>query len=128
MLNSKVLVLNRSYLPVQVTTLRRALGLLYKGAARAVDDDFRLLDFEQWCRLSRRDGRPTLGTVRGAILVPEVILLPGCDRLPLNEVRFTRTNVFARDGFTCQYCGRRLHRSQLTLDHVIEEFLNKVGL
>ena len=36
-LNTKVLVLNRSYLPVHVTVVRRALSLLYQGIAKAVD-------------------------------------------------------------------------------------------
>ncbi len=32
---------------------------------------------------------------------------------------FTRFNVFLRDLFTCQYCGRRLPASELTFDHLV---------
>ena len=37
MLNSPVLVLNRSYLPIHVTSVRRAFSLVYQGIARVVD-------------------------------------------------------------------------------------------
>ena len=37
-LNTKVLILNRSYLPIHVTSVRRAFTLLYQGIARAVND------------------------------------------------------------------------------------------
>ncbi len=48
MLNSPVLVLNRSYLPVHVTSVRRAFSLVYQGIARVVDGEYRTFDFEQW--------------------------------------------------------------------------------
>lgn len=32
---------------------------------------------------------------------------------------FSRENVYLRDSFTCQYCGEKPHRSELTFDHVI---------
>ena len=43
-----VLVLNRSYLPIHVTSVRRAFSLVYQGIARVVDDEYRTFDFEQW--------------------------------------------------------------------------------
>ncbi len=43
MVNSQVLVLNRSFLPVHVTTVRRAFTLLYIGLARAVDEEFKTI-------------------------------------------------------------------------------------
>jgi 5-methylcytosine-specific restriction endonuclease McrA len=41
------------------------------------------------------------------IAAPEVILLARYDRVPCHEAPFTRRNLFLRDEFTCQYCGRR---------------------
>ena len=38
LLNSRVLILNRSYLPVHVTSVKRAFALLYQGIAKAVDE------------------------------------------------------------------------------------------
>ena len=53
MLDSSVLVLNRLYQPIHVTSVRRAFTLLYQGVARAIDREYRLFDFESWAALSR---------------------------------------------------------------------------
>ena len=118
-LNTKVLVLNRSYFPVHVTSLRRAFSLLYQGVAKAVDDQYQTFDFNSWSALSASLNDETIGLVGQAIKVPRVILLVAYDRVPKRRVRFSRFNVFARDKNTCQYCGRRLPRSELNLDHVV---------
>jgi 5-methylcytosine-specific restriction endonuclease McrA len=119
LLNSKVLVLNRSYLPVHVTSVKRAFSLLYQGVARAVDEQYRTFDFESWGALSLEIGHERLGIVGGVIRVPRVLLLTAYERVPRRHVRFSRFNIYARDNNTCQYCGRRLPRTELNLDHVI---------
>ena len=48
MLNSSVLVLNRSFLPIDVASVRRAFSLLYCGGARAVDPSYQTFDFNGW--------------------------------------------------------------------------------
>jgi 5-methylcytosine-specific restriction endonuclease McrA len=116
-LNSKVLVLNRSYLPVHVTSLRRAVRLLYCEIALAVDGQYRTFDFTAWLGLEP-DGE-ALGLVGRMMRPPRVILLRGFDRVPRREVRFSRFNVYARDRGQCQYCGRRYPRGELNLDHVM---------
>jgi 5-methylcytosine-specific restriction endonuclease McrA len=57
--------------------------------------------------------------VNRVIRVPRVILLVSYDRVPKRQVRFSRYNIYARDKCTCQYCARRLPRTELNLDHVI---------
>lgn len=116
-LRTKALVLNRSFLPVHITTVRRACVLLYQGIARAVDAEYQTFDFGAW--IERRDASERLGLVAGAMPVPRVIVLVAYDRVPRRQVRFNRHNVYARDHDTCQYCGRRLPRSELNLDHVV---------
>jgi 5-methylcytosine-specific restriction endonuclease McrA len=122
MLNSTVLVLNHSYLPIHVTSVRRAFCMIYQDVARAVDEAYQTFDFEQWTQLSTH-GVETVGTPGGAIRVPRVIALLHFDRVPMRHVRYSRVNVFARDKFTCQYCGARPHRSELNLDHVVPRSL-----
>jgi 5-methylcytosine-specific restriction endonuclease McrA len=123
MLNSAVLVLNRSYLPIHVTSARRAFALIYQGIARAVDEQYQTFDFESWRELgAERDGE-SVGTPSGSLRVPRVIVLVAFDRVPRRHVRFSRINIFARDGFTCQYCGMRPTRSELNLDHVVPRAL-----
>lgn len=116
-LNTKVLVLNRSYLAVNITSVRRALSLLYQDIARAVDEQYRTFDFAGWADLAAEED--TIGLVDRAIRVPRVILLTAYDRVPRRHVRFSRFNIYARDHNRCQYCGRRFPRAELNLDHVI---------
>ncbi len=118
-LTTKVLVLNRSYFPVHVTSVRRAVCLLYQGIAKAVDHQYRTFDFNSWSDLSSALHDDTISLVDRVIRVPRVILLIGYDRVPKRQVRFSRFNVFARDNNTCQYCGEKLPRSELNLDHVV---------
>jgi 5-methylcytosine-specific restriction endonuclease McrA len=118
LLNSKVLILNRSYLPVHVTSVKRAFALLYQGVARAVDEQYRIFDFESWRELTIETHHERVGVIGGFIRVPRVLLLTAYERVPKRHVRFSRFNIYARDNNTCQYCGKRLPRTELNLDHV----------
>jgi len=123
MLNSSVLVLNRSYLPVHVTSARRAFTLLYQGIARVVNEQYQTFDFEEWSQLAVARDAEAVGTPGGPIRIPRVIALVAFDRLPKRHVRFSRINLMARDNFQCQYCGRKPHRAELNLDHVVPRSL-----
>ncbi|MBI1813409.1 MAG: HNH endonuclease [Deltaproteobacteria bacterium] len=118
-LNTKVLVLNRSFLPIHITSVRRAFALLYQGVAEAVNGQYQTFDFESWSTLSASVHDDTVGMVNRVIRVPRVILLVAYDRLPRRQVRFSRFNIYARDRNTCQYCGHRFSRAELNLDHVV---------
>ncbi len=119
MLDSGVLVLNRSYQPIHVTSVKRAFELLYQGIARAIDREYRLFDFQSWGALAADTHPDTVGTVSRRIRVPRVIVLLACEHLPRARVRFSRHNIYLRDGNRCQYCGRGFQRAELNLDHVI---------
>ncbi len=117
--NASVLVLNRNFQPIHITSARRAFSLLYLGAARAIDEQFRVFDFESWAQLSAEMDQDVLRTVGRAIRVPRVIILQLYDRLPRTKVRFSRHNIYMRDGNRCQYCSWTGPRSELNLDHVV---------
>lgn len=117
-LQASVLVLNRSFQPIHVTSLRRAFTLLYLGVAQAIDEKFRLFDFISWSELSAEQSE-SIGTTTKRIRIPWVIVLVAFDRFPRTKVRFSRHNIFLRDDNTCQYCARKLPRTELNLDHVV---------
>ena len=123
MLNSSVLVLNRSYLPIHVTSAKRAFSLLYQGIAKVVDEQYQTFDFDQWSQLAVLRDMDAIGTPSGLIRVPRVIVLLAFDRLPKRHVRFSRINIMARDNFQCQYCGIQPSRAELNLDHVVPRAL-----
>lgn len=118
MLNSSVLVLNRYYQPVHVTSVKRGLTLLYQGVARAIDNQYRLYEFADWAELSAAN-HDSIHTISRTIRVPRVLVLSAYEFLPKAKVRFSRLNIYARDVDTCQYCGEQLPRSELNLDHVL---------
>jgi 5-methylcytosine-specific restriction endonuclease McrA len=120
MTDSAVLVLNRHYQPIHVTNAKRAFSLLYLGVARVIDREFKTFDFDSWAQLSdEMASGDTIKTVNRAIRIPRVIVLQLYDRIPKTKVRFSRHNIYMRDGNTCQYCGQELPRSELNLDHVV---------
>jgi len=95
-----VLVLNATYEPINVCTVRRATVLLLKHKAEVLER-----------------GDTELHWATGALPRPHVIRLVNYVRVPRDPHRrkITRRAVFARDGWTCQYCGAR---TTLTVDHV----------
>jgi 5-methylcytosine-specific restriction endonuclease McrA len=97
----RVLVLNATYEPINVCSVRRAAVLLLKSKAEMVEH-------ATWELRSERASLPR----------PVVIRLVSYVRVPRDPQRrkITRRAVFARDSWSCQYCGSR---SNLTVDHVI---------
>jgi 5-methylcytosine-specific restriction endonuclease McrA len=97
-----VLVLNATYEPINVTSVRRALVLIFKGTARVEERTDRFVH-----------------SSRMSVPVPSVIRLVEYIQIPYERKELSRRNVLLRDGFMCQYCGRKLNSSDLTIDHVI---------
>ena len=96
-----VLVLNASYEPLNVTTVRRAHVLVHKGKAEVIE------------RLEQ-----PLSSASATYPWPHVIRLVTYVRVPRTVQRkISRRALFARDDWRCVYCGDRNNR--LTLDHVL---------
>src|SRR3972149_3961284 len=70
MLNSGVLVLNRAFFPVHITSVRRAFCLLYAGLARAINSQYEMFDFQSWSELSIHTSEEAIGLVGRMIRVP----------------------------------------------------------
>ncbi len=101
-LNSpSVLVLNASFEPLHVCSIKRAVTLLMHEIAERIEDGTRMLH-----------------SPSTSIPVPSVIRLKRyVKRPPRFHIAFNRRNVFRRDNHACQYCGH--HGGDLTLDHVV---------
>lgn len=119
MIHSSVLVLNRSFFPINLTTVKHAFCMLYRGAAMAVDVQYKTFDYERWSQVAIEQREEAIGLVNNLIKIPRVIMLVAYDRFPKTHVRFTRANIFARDNNTCQYCGKTFTKNELSIDHVI---------
>ena len=96
-----VLVLNASYEPLNVCSVRRAHVLVFKGKAEVIEEL----------------GVP-LHSASSTFPWPHVIRLITYVRVPRAVQRkISRRALFARDGWRCVYCGNGAGR--LTLDHVV---------
>ena len=119
-LTEPTLVLNQRWAPIRTTTVREALCLLYKGAARAIEPETcEAHDFRSWAQLAAERDKPRVRTVRLSIRVPEVIVLTRYAGFPAEEIVFSRRNLFKRDRNACQYCGAQPGTDALTIDHVV---------
>jgi 5-methylcytosine-specific restriction endonuclease McrA len=94
----RVLVLNASYEPLNITTWRRATVMLLKGKAERLEHD--------------RSHR-----LRHDTFLPTVIRLVHFVHVPYRPLPLTRRNIFQRDDHRCQYCGFR--GEPLSIDHVL---------
>lgn len=118
-LDDRTLVLNRSWLAVNVTTARRALTLAFVGCARIIHvDTFEVFSFDAWIDLPPAPKARTVRSVSREFQVPEIILLQAYDQQPVLRVPFSRRNLFYRDNYRCQYCGVRTSTENLSIDHV----------
>lgn len=116
------LVLNRNFQAIQVASWERAISLLFQGHAEAVDTDLNTYDFENWVELSKMMHDHPAGFVHSEtmrIAIPECIRLTRYDRIPRNEVVFTKRNIMEHYGYKCCYCGHKFKASELNFDHVI---------
>lgn len=56
-------------------------------------------------------------SVNWETFVPSIIMLREYAK-PKSYVRFSKSNVFLRDNYTCLYCDKHLQKKDCTLDHV----------
>ncbi len=131
-LNEKVLVLNRLYTAIRVISARRAFVMLCKQAAEIIsveNGQYVNYDLASWTEISdlqrqfEPDAHAWVRTPRFEVAVPKIIRLLGYDRLPRQEVKLNRRNLYARDTNSCQYCGDQFSTRELTIDHVVPRVL-----
>src|ERR1700712_801160 len=132
-LSANVLVLNKYYQAIRVVNVRRAFSLLCRDMAEVVhietdergQSTWQNFNFESWRELSEAKAEfepheyDWIHTVRFQIAVPRIIRLLIYEKLPRQDVKFNRRNIYARDSNKCQYCGKKFSTSELSLDHVV---------
>jgi len=99
---TRTLLLSQGYEPIKIISWQRAMTLLTLDKVEVVeeyDTEIRALSL--------------------VINVPAVVRLRKAFRRHAKPVKFSRVNIYARDGYRCQYCGARCSIDELTYDHVI---------
>lgn len=117
------LVLNKRWAPIQLATVQDAITLVAKGHAKIIEPGtFAVHDLDSWNDVSRAQvkfGDAMIRSCRLALVPPEVIMLTLYEGVGQRSVIFNRKNVFKRDKYTCQYCGKQPGPEELTIDHVV---------
>jgi 5-methylcytosine-specific restriction endonuclease McrA len=98
------LLLNASYEPLKVITWQKAVILLIKEKVEVIASHDR-----------------TIRAVYFTLELPSVLRLLRRVRVEpqFHRVPFSRSNIYLRDRYRCQYCARRFQASKLTFDHVV---------
>jgi 5-methylcytosine-specific restriction endonuclease McrA len=101
-MSTQTLLLNQGYEPIKVISWQRAITLLFLGKVEVVEEY-----------------TDELRSVNLVIKVPAVVRLLRAFRRQHRPVKFSRVNIYARDGYKCQYCGAKASLVDLTYDHVV---------
>ena len=102
MSNEQTLVLSQSFEPIGVISWKDALTLYFTDKCEILEE------YD--------------GFVRSQLLVikiPAVVRLLNVFRRHKRPVKFSRANIYARDGYKCLYCNQKFLMSELTYDHVL---------
>ena len=98
----RILLLNRSYIPIKLITKNNAIKLLYKGKAEAIRDDMEVVTF------SGVNFKDFPKVIRLFTLFREYLIVQSYQR---------RTSL--EDNYICAYCGNTFHPKDLTVDHIV---------
>ncbi len=118
-----VLVLNKHWQAIDTRTPAQAFGMMAADSATALDigEDATLTptQWADWIRLPVRPRDHAIGSPRGQVRVPTVIVLARFAKVPVRRPRFSARNLWERDGGVCQYTGRKLRPAEGNIDHVV---------
>jgi 5-methylcytosine-specific restriction endonuclease McrA len=101
--SSQTLLLNQGFEPIKVISWQRAITLLFLGKVEVIEE------YES----------SNIRSINLIIKIPAVVRLLRAFRRHSRPVKFSRVNIYARDNYKCQYCGRKASISELTYDHVM---------
>jgi len=134
-LKHNVLVLNKSWVPIHITTVKDAIGIVYVGAAQVIVPnnmrdrhdrmaayEFEALNYDKWTEISARldnDSNEFIRSPKDSHFKPNVVALTKYNGIPKYTIKFCRSSIYERDKGICQYCEKKINKFDATLDHII---------
>ena len=118
-----VLVLNKHWQAINISTPADALSMMYANTATGLDirgkDDMVPLTWKEWVSLSCAEDDNFVKTIQGNIKIPKIIILCRYDKVPKKRPKITRKGIWIRDQGICQYTGKKINPNEGNIDHVI---------
>jgi 5-methylcytosine-specific restriction endonuclease McrA len=132
-----ILKLTAGFFPCGVSNWKTAMTDIVSGAAYPIDMNYELSetgdidknkieymnvirDFAEWKTLPIREFDEYVSTPKHTYRLPDVIVCATFNRIIFKRVVFpTKSNIWQRDNFTCQYSGKKLTRDNLSIDHIL---------
>ncbi len=101
-IQNRTLLLSQGYEAIEIISWQRAITLLALSKVEVVDE------YDAQVR-----------AVSLTMQIPSIVRLRKAFPRRPKHVKFSRVNIYARDGYRCQYCGDKCKTDELTYDHVI---------
>ena len=128
-LNKKtILKLNKSWIFIDVGDARSVVTDIFSDAVtpcRVFMENgefsvFEKMSLKDWLKLSPKDDEDYIHTPKGVFVIPKIVICKNYDKVPLKKIVFpTKRNIWERDGHICQYTGKKLAKSELSIDHIM---------
>lgn len=125
--NSYVLVLNSGWLPIGVKRLKEAISAVYENKdwqlvqIDYIDDEplIQPVGWNDWMYLDVPEYCKGIHTIRGIIRQPTVIISKTYSKVNFCKLRPNKRGIYDRDRGVCQYTGKKLTRSNCSIDHIV---------
>jgi 5-methylcytosine-specific restriction endonuclease McrA len=96
---TQIVLLDQSYNFLNLITIKKCIKLMVKGKVEVIKESDKQL--------------------RAGFLLPTVIRLIKHINITLSKkIPFSKQNIFVRDDYKCQYCGKQLNSKNATVDHI----------
>lgn len=132
----KVLKLNKHYFPIGVERWERVVTGMFAGRdnpegsfiparitlneENEVDNIETFPNIEDWKKLTPRKGENFVRAAHQDFVIPNVVICSKYKKIPFRRAIFpTKANIWERDDYTCGYTGKKLSKSELSIDHII---------
>ena len=115
----EVLVLSKTWVPIKTISVLTAVGKVFSGKAKFMSEDYSLHTFDQWIEYSKNNPSNEIINCPNFFINKPVVIVQTTEYARYTAPKPSRKNIFLRDCFTCQYCGKKFSRDDLTIDHVI---------
>ncbi len=130
------LILNKFYFPINVDHYESVFVNIATGSQLPLDIHYEInedgsINFENisfwniiksidlWMDLPIRPYDNFIHTVNGPVRIPTVVVCSSYKGIMHKRAKFpTKKNIWERDKYTCVYTGKKLQKTELSVDHV----------